>query len=437
MKIGGLISGLDTDTLIQQLMAIERRPVQLMQTRQDKLKTCRTAWSDLKVKLNDVKAAVTDLKLAATFSGRVVESGDAKVVTAEAASAATPGQYAVSITTLAQAHKVASDRQSSTSAPLGLTGTFYVNAKPVTIDAADSLLDVRDAVNSAGAGVAATVVDNTLVIARSETGATEVAFVDDAATDILTTLGVLDAADAVKHELVVAQDASFTVDDLTITRSSNTVSDVIPDVTLQLAGASTSDVTLTVKADADAAVTKVKAFVEKYNAALAAVARELTQGGRLRGDTTLAGIQVDMRKAVSEAVAGLPSGYDRLSAVGITASGTAGTLVLDEAKFRKAFAANPAATGNLFGAESETSPGVATRLNDILDGLTRTAGIIPTKDSGLGRQISDLGQRMSAFEKHLEASEAVLTAKFQQMEIMMSSLKNQSGWLDSFSTKNQ
>jgi flagellar hook-associated protein 2 len=437
LKIGGLISGLDTDTLIQQLMAIERRPVLLMQKRQDTMKTCQTAWSGLKVKLNDFKTAIADLKLAATFSGRVVESGDEQVVTAEAQRAATPGQYAVSITKLARAHKVASDHQASASTPLGLTGTFYVNASPVTVAAGDSLLDIRDAVNAAGAGAVATVVDDTLVIGRSETGATEIAFVDDAATDILTTLGVLDAADGVKHELVVAQDASFTVDGLPITRSSNTVSDVIPDVTLHLAGASTGDVTLTVKADVDAAVTKVKAFIEKYNAALAAVAGELAPDGHLRGDTTLVGMQVEMRKAVSQAVAGLPSGYDRLSAVGITPSGTSGTLVLDEAKFRESFAADPAATSDLFGADSESTEGVATRLYDILNGLTRTAGIIPTKDTSLGRQISDLAQRISAFEKHLEASEAVLTSKFRQMEIMMSSLKNQSGWLDSYNTKNQ
>ncbi|MCL6450619.1 MAG: flagellar filament capping protein FliD [Acetobacteraceae bacterium] len=426
MRVSGLASSLDWEALIASLMALERRPITLMTERRDGLLATRTAWLDINARLGEIKAKAYGLKQEAAFGTLLVESGDEAVVVGTATTEARPGTFDVTVASLAQAHKVASDAQADNTSPLGLTGTFQVNGIGVTVAAGDSLAAVSDKINQAEAGVTASLVGTTLVLTRDDTGSTPISLVDDPGTDILTQLGVFDALDQFKHQLAAAQDASFTVDTLSFTRSSNVVSDVIPGVTFTLKKASSTPVSLRVVTDVDHAVSAVKDFVAAYNAALDTIAEELGSGGRLRADPTLVGIQWDLRRMVSEPVSGLPSTLDRLSQVGVTAGDTAGHLTVDEEALRAAIEADPAGVAAIF---QEGTGGVAVRLHDYLGALTQTGGLILGSADSLQERADRIDEDIRQLEARLKLQEEALYRQYTQMEVTISTLQNQSAWL--------
>jgi len=427
VKLSGLVSGLDTEALISKLMEIERRPVVLMESRQETLQERMDAWLSVNNALLSVKSAIDDLG-SETFSARVVESADESVVTGTATSSAGEATYSVNVAFLAQAHKVASDQQADSTSALGLSGTFQVNGASVTVAAADSLEDICDAINAADAGVTASIIENTLVITRNETGSTEIAFVDDGATDILTQLGVLDASDAIKNELVAAKDAQFTVDGIAVTRSTNVVDDVIPGVTLTLQGTSADAMTVEVKADADSVVQAVNDFVQEYNEVLDEIAAALGEEGDLRGDTTLVRVQWTLRELVADPVQGLPAEMDRLSQIGITTYDRTGRLSVDEDKLREALDTDWEGVQSLF---QDEAGGVAVRLGDFLENTTKSEGTILTRTDSLQERMDDLDEQITRYEERLEVREKELVRQYTQMEVVLSTLQNQSAWLSS------
>src|SRR5690606_18517127 len=147
---------------------------------------------------------------------------------ATAGPSAAVGTYEVVVTKLAKAHRIASDDlEADPSDDLGLSGSFTINGKQVTISSGMSLNDIRDAINQAGAGVRATVIGSTLVLESEESGADHAMELVDSAEGVLKSLGLLDDGDSVKHVLQEAQDAEFSINGVNLTRSSNTISDAV------------------------------------------------------------------------------------------------------------------------------------------------------------------------------------------------------------------
>lgn len=141
---------------------------------------------------------------------------------------------------------------------------------------------------------------------------------------------------------------------LTVTSSSNTVSDLVPGVTLNLVSADPdSPVTITVTNDTSGVETAIRGFVDAYNKAMNAINDQFKydpdtgEGGVLMGDTTLMNVQSTLRDLVVETVPGLPSSMNSLSAIGITLTDT-GTLAIDSAKLSQALSENYADVERLF-----------------------------------------------------------------------------------------
>src|SRR5690606_31840758 len=151
------------------------------------------------------------------------------------------------------------------------------------------------------------------------------------------------------NELQAAQDAVFTVEGrLTITRSSNTVDDLIEGVTLQLKGV--GETTLEIRRDVDAVVDAVRRFVEQYNSTMSFIQDRMGENGVLKGDTLLMRIQMQLRADVMAPVDGDADGglkYNQLAAVGISVD-KSGTMSLDEARLREALEESPEEVARLF-----------------------------------------------------------------------------------------
>lgn len=427
-QIGGIVSGLDTNTLIEQLMALERRPVVQLEQRQLELERKAGAWRDVRTRLTNLLNRVGDLRSAATYTAMKVSSGDEGILTAAASARAVPATYEVEVVQLAKPQRYRSGQHADIDAALNLEGTLLINEKEIAIEAGDSLTAVMKKINDAKVGVRAAIVDGHLIL----TGEDGVSFElkDNQDGEILTGLKLTEETG---WKVEAAQEAEIIVDGITIKRPTNTLQNVIPGVTLNLKGTGTT--TVTIARDTARALAAVKGFIEQYNSAFDFIASQLAYNaetktsGTLFGEVVLLQIQGRLRQLVASPVEGLPAELKMLSQLGITtgkigAGVTAtGKLELDEEKFLQALEANPEGVANLLKA-------VGDKLHDELTALTRsTTGIISGREKAVKDRIEDLKKQVERWELRLEKREEALVRQFTALEKALSQLQSQGTWL--------
>ncbi|MBO8142019.1 MAG: flagellar filament capping protein FliD [Firmicutes bacterium] len=429
----GLASGIDIDGLIEGLMAIERRPVVLLQDRKNALQLEKDAWRDINSRLNNLQDRVADLKLASAFLSRTVQSSDETVVKATANRDAVLGRYQITVEQVAKSQRVASKSfDVEVTDSLGISGTLELTVRPkdstdpseettfqITIGTGDSLVAIRDAINEAAAGVTATIIDGRLVLTTDETGF-EIVASDE--TGVWQDLGM-----TVVQE---AQSARLVVDGLSIERRSNTVDDVIEGVTLTLYDTGTAQID--VQHDAAAAVDRVRAFVDQYNSVQSFISEKAGKGGVLQGDGLLVRIQSGLRQSATAAVdAGSDALFNQLAQIGVTVD-RYGTMTLDEAKLREALAESPEAVWRLFAGTKEEDgfDGVAVRLGERLSGwLESGSGPLVSRQQMLDQRMDDIDDSIERMEMRLEMREESLRRQFLAMEQALAALQAQSSWL--------
>lgn len=449
MHISGIVSGLDTDTLIEQLMAIERRPLVLMQERKTTLEKQRDAWRDVNTRLNNLRDRMAELSRLSLFERRAVTSSKAEVATATANRNAVEAVYRISVQQLAAAHRVAGKRfetvdgKAAPKEPLGLSGEARLRVGQngdwitVAVDEDDTLESIAAKINeAAGGAVIARVLDGRLILEAKETGAANTLEFevpggsDPSAGNIWQKLGVVNGAGEILNELQAAQDAVFTVEGLTITRSSNTVDDLIEGVTLQLKGV--GETTLEIRRDVDAVVDAVRRFVEQYNSTMSFIQDRMGENGVLKGDTLLMRIQMQLRADVMAPVAATGLKYNQLAAVGISVD-KSGTMSLDEARLREALGESPEEVARLFTASKEDGDpfdGVAIRLEQrFQQWLAAGDGLLAARQKLFGDRIKAIEDSMDRFEQRMEIREANLRRQFLALEEALASLQTQSNWL--------
>lgn len=431
--ISGIASGIDTDALIQQLLAIERRPLVYMEDQIKKLQLQSDGFRDVNTRMSNLETRLSSLVSLSTFNAKAVKSTAEDVVKASAGPSAAVGTYEVVVTQLAKAHRIASDDHGDVTSSLGLDGTFTINGEQVTIDSDMSLNDIRDAINAAGAGVKATVIGGTLVLERGESGASnaiELVDSDAGPGGVLKALGLLDGGNAVKNELQAAQDAVFTINGVALTRSSNTVNDAVQGVTFTLAGEGTA--TITIEQDVDGALSAIRAFVEQYNSVQTFINSVTAKGEVLQGNGTILRLQTSLYSLVSGFV-NAPAGakYRTLAQIGITV-GRNGNLTIDESVLRKALEENPDDVQALFAATADRDgyDGVAVRLRDFVRAYTQSGtGILASQGASYREQMDALREAMDRFEARLKMREESLRRQFTEMERVLASLQNLSNAL--------
>ncbi|WP_333844082.1 flagellar filament capping protein FliD [Pelomicrobium sp.] len=389
----GIGSNLDVNSLVAQLMALERRPLTLLQRRESDFQARLSALGSLKGALSQFQSTVSSLASASRFGAYAVTLGDAQVATASAGPAAVAGVHSLEVIQLAQAQKLATAAQASASASIG-TGTLTIEfgtidggsfdaatgkysgatftpsgaaSKTVTIDAAHaSLAGIRDAINEAGIGVTASIVydgsGHRLVLASGTPGAAGSLRISVSGDTALANLLAHDPSGTQNlQETVTARDARFTLDGIAIRAASNTVTGALQGVTLTLvktnAGAPTS---LTIAPDTAAIRQAVESFVEAYNR-LARSLKELggydpvtKTAGALQSDGLPRLIEARLRSTLSAELVGLKGGYSALYQLGITFAPD-GTLKLDATKLEAALQADAAAVAGVFAATGKAS----------------------------------------------------------------------------------
>lgn len=367
------LTGLDTDSIVRNLMALESQPLLRLQSKQSSLIQRKTAWSAVRSQIDNLSSKLAPLVQSTSFGAKTASVSDTSVLSAKASVTATPGTYQIQVTSLAAAQVAQSSAFSSTTDPFDppLAGTITLNGQSITVLATDSLETVTAKINAtanvdASAAILQTEPDKfRMIVTSSQTGAAgAMDFGGDLA--IWRGLGVLDGSDAV-NQVKAAEDAAFTVNGVQFIRSGNSVTDAIPGVTFSLLEAGDgAKATITTTYDNDAIVASVKAFATEYNNLIDTVSRynswnaDTRVAGPLFGDPLVIGLLSEMRTTVFGSVTGARGEYSSLSMVGLsTGSGTGyskdGRLTLDETKLRDALAADRDAVAILFGASASNA----------------------------------------------------------------------------------
>ena len=370
-------SGLDVNSIVTQLMQVERQPLQVMARKQSALQSKISAYGALKGAYSAIGDAAAKLANPAAFKAVAVSTSDATNVNASSSAGAVAGSYSIEVTQLAQAQKLASTTFASTDSSVGTgtltiqlgtfaSGSFTPNdsqpAVAVSISAGQSTLTgVRDAINAANAGVRASIVNDgtgfRLAIGSGSTGSANslrITVADDDSTHTDTSgLSQLAydpaaAAGAGKNlaQTAAAQDALLKIDGISVTKPANLVDDAISGVSLTLAKlTSGTPVTVTVVPDPAQVKNGLDTLVAAYNSFQSSI-RNLTgfnaqtrTGGLLSGDATARELMTTLKSALTSVIPGLSGSPSSLTQIGLSFQQN-GSLALDTAVFNKQFS-NP------------------------------------------------------------------------------------------------
>ncbi|NPV69689.1 MAG: flagellar filament capping protein FliD [Firmicutes bacterium] len=448
IRLSGAVSGLDWESLVSQLIAVERKPITQLESKKKTLENKSTAWKDINSKLYSLQSKAQALKSRDTFYSRKAESSDSTVATATASSSVAPGTYTVEVIKLARAHTVVSGTFADPAEARGITGNPVINGKTIAIEASDSLNSIRDKINNtADIGVTASVVQvspgqHRLVLVAKETGTSNaISFTDD--NNALLGLGLLwdDGGTIKSNTTQEAVDAEVKVNSLTISRSTNTIADAVGGLNLQIK-AEGKTATITVTNDSQKAVDAVKALVSEYNAVYDYISskmsydKETKTAGLFMGETTLTQILGTIRRLVLDPVEGLTGSITRGSDMGLSTgtwdSGDINHLQLDESKFTQKLESNLDDVARLFGAyDLADTKGIGARLYSQVKTYTQTGGLVPERQKALSEQQRRLQERIDSMNQRLDQREQNLRRQFINMEITIARLKSQGSWLDS------
>ncbi|MGW6132491.1 flagellar filament capping protein FliD [Cellulomonas sp. NPDC055163] len=445
MGIDGMISGLNTTDLINQLMQAEAIPQSLLKNKQTSTTTFVTALQTLNTKVASLAEAATTATKPASWQAYKATSS-ATSVTATTTSAALPSEISFRVDSLASNQVSLLDVADPAAVFAGTPPTFTIKQKDGTATtitpASGKIEDVVKAINdSSAAGVKAVAVkvgsDYRLQLSGTGTGANEAFDVYAGAAADIT-----DASPKVAlGNLKTASDAQVTLwpqnTDLkkTVSSTSNTFSDVLDGVSFTVSALPKADdapVTLTVARD-DAAIKKLASgLVGALGVVLSEVTsrtatttktgddgRVVVSGGLFSGDSAVRGLNQQLLTAASYPVDGTSP-----TEVGLVV-GRDGTFTFDDAKFTAAMAADPAKVQKVVAGLAQRVADVATRASDKVDG-SLTLKI--TSQQGM---VKDLGDQIANWDIRLASRRAGLQTTYSALEVSLSGLKSQSSWLAS------
>jgi flagellar hook-associated protein 2 len=431
ISFGGLASGLDTDAIVSALMKVERRPLDVLNTRQGQLSAARNTINQISTRLGTLSTAAKALSTTDGFTSTTASSSDPAIV-ANASGGASPGAYDVKVLALAREQRTYSTAFASEVDDLSITGTLDLSvagtSASLTIDPEDSLAEIATKINGAGLRVSASVISTTsgmkLQIRGLDTGAANaVTFGGTAAS----ALGLDDPSATFQG----AQDARIEVDGNTITRPTNQITSVIPGVTLALTKESASPITVRVSSDPTSLKSKIQAFVNAYNDVVSSgqgaigFGSTTPQNKELAGDSSIRTVLDRISSLVASPVEGTTGRYTTLASVGISLS-REGRLSFDETKFNAALASDATAVARVFVKDPlAASSGIMSSFVDRTAELSsNTDALLRNRLDSIDRLARRLTKESDDLNERLARTETQLRSRFSQLELAVAKYKS-------------
>ena len=453
----GIGSGLDVETIVKQLVALESKPIAALQTKASGISTQISAFSQLKSQISNLQDQVDKLAKPATWLGNTLTSSNTAQVTGTATSSAVQATYDIKVSQMATGQTIGSGLVTSDTA-LGTgtltfsmgqwdskaSGGFKANTQDgsdvkftVTItETNDSLAKIAAKINAEKGDVSATVLkDHTgeRLVLQSKTTGVNSAFKVEATgvglqqfayngTDSITDTGMKRSAEA--------QDTLATINGIQMASHTNVFEEVAAGVTLtvsQKMADGDAPVRITIANDTATAKTALKNLVESYNAlsnalnTMTAYNKDAKTSGSLQGDSTAVNLQSALRRLLS-GPGGQGGAFGSLSQMGV-AFQKDGTLTIDDTKLDAALKDTESMSKFFTTNEADANlDGFAVRLKDFTSGLLSSDGTFTTKDNTLKDALKRNTSDQERQSTRVTAYEARLRAQYSRLDAQMASL---------------
>ncbi len=463
----GIGSGLDINSMVTQLVALESRPLTQMQTAAKSLQTQISSYGTLNSLFSALQTAANKLNSATLWTQATASSSDTTAVSVTGGAGAATGNYAVRVESLASSQTVASGSAFTNSSELVGAGTLTIELggwedRPpltfvpkvggggaVSIEASDTdtLATLRDKINAADAGVTASIVTDSsgarLSMRSTNTGVENgfrvVAYDDDG--DGVDNAGLSrfaydpESGANVMTLKQAAGNAKATVNGIGVESASNEIDGVVEGLTLTLRKQTTTDVDIAVSSDREGIKTAIKGFSDAYNNLAKTIADQTKYdattkvAGALQGDSAVGSLQRQLR-SVLNAPSGASSVFSRLSDIGLEVQRD-GSLSVDSAKLDSATANLPElkkAFANLDTGNS-TNDGFARRYAALASQVLGVDGTLTTRTEGLRSRLERNGTDQERLSDRVERYQARLVAQYTAMDANLSKLNALSSYL--------
>ena len=447
--------GLDTKSIVAQLVALEKAPLVGIQVRAAAVNARISAFGQIKSLISTLSDAASTLNSVTTFNAVTTTSSDTTTVTATAIGGTAANSFSVKVDSLATAQSTASGALLPvggalgagtlrlqlgkwTVSPASFTPQAGVASVDITVSATDTVNDVASKINGAGAGVTATVLNDAsgqrLLLRSSNTGESagfQLTVPTDADGNSADASGL--SRVVVGASMQNGQDAKIEINGISVTSSTNKFADVVSGVTLTAVAPSSTSAQVEVAANKGVLTAAVTKFVAAYNKVNDMIT-ELTKfepaskaTGMLQGDSTAIGLQNALSGILQSTTSG--SAYSRLADIGITQQ-LGGDLEVDSAKLNTALA-NGDEVKKLFKNDNGNTltNGVAMKFSKFASGLLATDGLFTSKDASLKRALVSNAKEQASVNAKAALVEKNLTRRYSALDLQLSSLNALSSYV--------
>ncbi len=430
---GVTVPSIDVASIVSQLMTAEQQPITGLNNQISSYQSKISALGTVQSALSSLQSAVQGLN-SLTFNSFSATSSNSAAVSATASSIAKTANYSLTVSQLAQAQNLVATGQASATTAIGsgasttltfdfgtisggtLTNGSYTGAsftsngsgtKSVTIDSSNNTLSgIRDAINAANIGVTASIINDgsaspyRLVLTSNTTGLASSMKISVTGDSTLSSLLSQDPAGTQNlSQTSAAQNATFNVNGIAISKASNSVGDVVAGVTLNLSGTTTSPVTLNVAPNVSSVSQAINGFVTAYNGAVKAIQTQTSYdpstkvAATLQGDVSLSIIQSQMAAMLTTTMGSNANGFSNLTQIGIGFQQD-GTLAVNATTLNNALTTNYQGVANLFVAAGTTIDSQVTYISAGSNTKAGTYGLnitqLPTQGTVVGNAAAGL-----------------------------------------------
>lgn len=421
--LGASSPGLDVTSAVSSAITAAEAPEQAWESQESTLQSQTTVLNQLQTDATNLDNDVVALNsLSGPLAARTVSSSNASVVSASAASGTAMGNHVVVVNSLATTASWTSGTYASSSTDLP-AGSFTItdgsgNATTITTDGSQSLSDVASQINSDNLGLTASVVTDAsgsrlAIVADSSGSASNFSIASSGSTNFGFT------------QAVTGTNASLSVDGISISSASNTVTGAVQGLTLNLLSANPGvEVSLGVAPDTTQASSAINQFVSDYNTIISAISAQYTDSGSGEGvlatDSTLRNLQSTLLGAIDYTAPG-SSTLANLSSLGISV-GNDGTLTVDSATLQSTLQNNFSSVQSFF--QGSSMNGFANSLDSQLSSFISAGDGAFTVDlQSISSQMTDLQNDISDFQtNYIQPLQTKLQSEYSQAEIELQQL---------------
>jgi flagellar hook-associated protein 2 len=452
----GIGTGSDLNAIVTQLVAIERAPLGPLRSGAQRLQTQVSSVGKIQSYFSALQDAANKLTSNSLWTQSTATSADDSAVSVIGGGTAAAGNYSVSVQALASSQTVTTAGPYSSASALVGSGTLTLDigawdagntaftAKSggtplvLSIAATDTLQNVRDKINSAGAGVTASLVTDAsgvrLALRSASSGVANGFRVS--AGGSLSALAYDPASGAAGMQLKqAASDAKATVNGIDVVSSSNDLTGTVEGMTLRLRQVTTAPIDIAVSTDTTAITKAATDFATAYSTLSMYIIDQTKydpgtkSGGVLQGDSTVNNLQSQLRGVLNNP-SGASSQFARLSDIGLELQRD-GSLKLNSTKFGTAMTTLPELK-KAFGNNDVTNAannGFAKRYADLATKVLSIDGAVTTHTTGLQKLITKNGDDQAKVNNRADRFQARLTEQYTRLDVSQSRLSALSSYV--------